>query len=369
MRLQDRGGPVIAPRAELRRGPGCEETFVRAPVAGGGEPAHTRAVPIRRVVVIGAGLAGLACARALAAAGASVRLFDKGRAPGGRLATRRAEAAGVPLQFDHGAQHLRIEGPALASLLAELGARPWPDADRVVGVPGMSTLARGLAAGLSLTTGRHVVALAGGPGDWRVRHADAARVRAGAPVEPEIAEEGGFDAAVITAPAPQAIPLVAPHAPELAAALAAVRYAPCLAVMAAFPGRLALPDTIQPKEGPIGWAARDSAKPGRAAERECWVVHATPAWSREHFDEPPAAVIAALLAALGAPHDVPPIHAEMHRWRYALVEAPLGAPCLWDPARQLGVAGDGCLAARAEAAWDSGVALARAIAGDAAPAA
>ena len=314
--------------------------------------------------MIGAGLAGLACARDLQAAGLAVRLFDKGRAAGGRLATRRAEAAGARLQFDHGAQYVRAEGAELAATLAELGARAWPDEGRVVGVPGMSALARRLAEGLSLTTGRHALALAGVPGEWRVRHADAARVRPGAAVpEHELAEDGPFTAAVVAVPAPQAIPLLAPHAPGFAAALEAVRFAPCWTVMAAFPGRLALGDTLRPAASPIGWAARDSSKPGRDGLAECWVVQATPAWTREHLEDPPARVIDELLAALAelAGPLPAPIHREAHRWRYALVETPLGSPCLWDPSARLGVAGDGCIAGRAEAAWDSGRALARAI--------
>ena len=43
------------------------------------------------VGVIGAGMAGLACARELAAKGFEVTVFDKGRGLGGRTATRRAE--------------------------------------------------------------------------------------------------------------------------------------------------------------------------------------------------------------------------------------------------------------------------------------
>ena len=38
----------------------------------------------RSAGIIGAGIAGLACAARLAAAGYAVRLFDKGRRPGGR---------------------------------------------------------------------------------------------------------------------------------------------------------------------------------------------------------------------------------------------------------------------------------------------
>jgi renalase len=50
-----------------------------------------------------------------------------------------------------------------------------------------------------------------------------------------------------------------------------------------------------------------------------------------------------------------------HRWRYALVETPLGQACLWDDAARLGVCGDWCLGGRIEAAHDSGTALARAV--------
>ena len=43
------------------------------------------------IAVIGAGVAGAVCARALQQAGHRVQVFDKARGPGGRLATRRLE--------------------------------------------------------------------------------------------------------------------------------------------------------------------------------------------------------------------------------------------------------------------------------------
>jgi renalase len=39
-------------------------------------------------IVIGAGIAGLACARALATAGVPVRVLERGSRPSGRLASR-----------------------------------------------------------------------------------------------------------------------------------------------------------------------------------------------------------------------------------------------------------------------------------------
>src|SRR4051794_19111663 len=111
---------------------------------------------------IGAGLAGLSCARALRARGAPTRLFDKGLSAGGGLATRRAEAGGQALQFDHGAQYLTARGEAFAALLAAHGAAPWGEPGRLVGTPGMSALPRVLAAGLDLAAARHVPAVEGG---------------------------------------------------------------------------------------------------------------------------------------------------------------------------------------------------------------
>lgn len=291
------------------------------------------------IAIIGAGLAGLTAARLLAEAGRAVRLFDKGRGVGGRLATRRVTHAGATHGFDHGAQYVRAEGPAFAALLDEAGARPWPDPLRRVATPGMSALGRALAAGRDVATGCEIRALRREAAGWFLDHPAGA--------------EGPFQAVLVTIPAPQAIPLLALHAPTLALRLTAVRYDPCWTVLAAFPARLPLPDALRHR-GIIGWAARDSAKPGRDAAQENWVIQASPAFSVAHLEEPPERILPPLLDAL-TPEA--PLFAQAHRWRYALVQAALGEPCLWDGA--LGYASDGCLAGRAEAAFDSGAALAR----------
>jgi len=290
------------------------------------------------VAIIGAGLAGLAAARALAAAGFASRLFDKGRAPGGRLATRRVTHAGVEHRFDHGAQYLRAEGAPFAALLDEAGCAAWPDAIRRVARPGMSALGRHMAKGLDVATGVTITALREDASGWRLVH--------------EAGAEGPFAAVLVTVPAPQAVPLLAPHRPAMGTALARIRYAPCWTVLAGFAARLPLPDTLRDHEA-IGWAARDSAKPGRDAAQENWVIQAGPDFSRAHLEDAPESVIAPLLAALPAPE---PLFAQAHRWRFSLLEQPLGEACLLEGA--LGYASDGCLGGRAEAAFESGSALA-----------
>ncbi|MBB3898987.1 NAD(P)/FAD-dependent oxidoreductase [Roseococcus suduntuyensis] len=291
------------------------------------------------IAIIGAGLAGLTAARLLAAAGRPVRVFDKGRGVGGRLATRRITHDGVTHSFDHGAQYVRAEGKGFAALLDEIQARPWPDSLRRVPAPGMSALGRAMAGGLDVTTACEIRALRQEEKGWFLDHAAGA--------------QGPFAAVLVTTPAPQAIPLLAPHAPRLARSLVGIRYAPCWTVLAGFATRLPLPDTLRHR-GIIGWAARDSSKPGRDASQENWVIQASPGFSAAHLEETPEHVIAPLLAAFTAET---PLFAQAHRWRYALLQSPLGAPCLWDGA--LGYASDGCLAGRAEAAFDSGTALAQ----------
>jgi renalase len=319
---------------------------------------------IRTAAVVGAGLAGLACARALAAAGVAVTLFDKGRAAGGRLATRRAEAGdGRRLGFDHGAQYLTARGTGFAAVLAA-HARRWTavlDRDAHVGTPGMSSLPRALAAGLDLRLSRSVVGLERRGEGWMLRHHHGDLARGPAPATPAD-ESGPFDAVAVCVPHAQAAPLL--PAP-LAAALGPVRVAPCWALLAAFDGPVALPDTLRPEASPIVWAARDSAKPARPADAECWVAHAGPGWSRANLDRPPEAVAPELLAALAALAGQLPetLHLAAHRWRYALVEQSLGRACLADAVQRIGAAGDWCLGPRAEHAWESGAALADALLG------
>lgn len=304
------------------------------------------------VAILGAGLAGIAAARALAAAGLSHVLFDKGRAAGGRLATRRVGT----FAFDHGAQFLKPADPSFAAALREAGAVAWAATGGVLGVPGMSALPRTLAAGFDLRAGRQVVALERAGEGWLVSHADA-RV-GGTP-----RTDGPFDAVLCAFPAPQAVALLATPAPGLAARAAAVPFRACWTLMAAFPSRLPLPDTLEAPSDAIGWAARDSAKPGRDAAAECWVVQAGPAWTAAQLaltaDAARDALLAELVRLAGPLPE--PLHAEAHRWRFAVADAPLGEPCLWDAALRLGLAGDWCLGDRAEAAWASGSAAARAL--------
>lgn len=318
-------------------------------------------MPERRFAVIGAGLAGLACARRLLAAGHAVRLFDKSRAPGGRLATRRSERAA----WDHGAQYFTASTPAFGDLLA--AARDagqvatwhprWPGGEQQqrdlwVGVPGVSALPRWLSSGLDLATQACIVSLEHAAGKWTL-------------VDDRGGRSGDFDGMVLAVPAPQAAVLAAPHS-ALAARVATVPMAPCWAVMVAFeqPLETAL-DADWSADTVLPWIARNSSKPRRSG-LDAWVLHADAGWSRDHLDADVAWVQAALVDRLAARLGMalPAVAvAEAHRWRHARVLEPLGEAFLLDEAAGLGFCGDWCLDARVEAAFLSGDALGVRLAG------
>ncbi len=309
-----------------------------------------------RIAVIGAGLAGLSCAVRLAEAGHGVVLHDKGRGPGGRLSTRRTATPLGDAQFDHGAQYFTARDPDFRAEVERWArdgiAAPWRPAgdDAWVGVPGMSAPARALAAGLDVVSSSRVERLERGEAGWRLVG--------------EGLDAGPFEVAVVAVPAEQTGALVAAWDPGFAAAADATPAAPCWTVLAAYPARLPIGEDVLKRRGAVGWAARDSSKPGRAGP-ESWVVQAGPDWSREHLEETPEAVLPQLLAAFAeaAGTALPePAAASAHRWRYAR-SGTLGRDCLWNSALGLGVCGDWLLGPRVECAWVSGYRLAETVLG------
>ncbi len=281
-----------------------------------------------RIAVIGAGIAGLACASELAGAGNAVTVFEKARGPGGRTSSRRTDHGA----FDHGCPVL-ARGAWLLEL-APLGLELADFAYGEVPVPRMSALARALARGLDVRAGVRVAPVAREVAGFRLTGDDGGDL-------------GTFDRVAVTAPAPQAAELLALAAPALAEQAAAVTYDPCWAVLAAWEAPLPVTSPwrrAEAPDAPVLWAARESAKPGRDPG-ERWTIQGGPQWSRTHLEDDPDGVAAALLAAFAAelgPGPPPtPAFVTAHCWRYARVTSALPDPCLSDGG--IGAAGDWCV--------------------------
>ena len=346
-----------------------------------------------RIAVVGAGVAGAACAAGLLRAGFDVTVFDKSRSVGGRMATRRAQWTDVDggahsAEFDHGCPHFTATRPRFRGVVDRAEALgcvtrwrqhvyatfPEPRAREViVPTPGMPAFSRHLLSGVPLRLGHAVSGLQRCPDGWLLHLADgSANGRT----------DGPFDHVLLAIPAAQAAMLLNGHETAWADALEAVHMAPCWTLMAVT-DELDWPwDAAELERGPLARVSRNDRVPGRRAADGLvpWVAHATPAWSLAHLEDDPAQVTESLCAALGksiAGARAPRWHhAGVHRWRYAQLaqRAPGGLDCWWNSDLGLGVCGDSFGDSfgngSVEAAWCSGDELADAVAAsfDAAPA-
>ncbi len=306
------------------------------------------------IAIIGAGMAGLACASALNDRGLKTVIFDKGRGLGGRMATRRADRG---FQFDHGAQYVSARGSGFADMLHHAEAAGalarWPDnrePTAFVGVPGMTGLAKHLSHGLDIRKATRVQRIVQAEGHWQLEWQDGKEL---------------FDRVVVTAPAPQIAPLL-PESHEFTDALETVTMDPCLTLMIGLPQGVELPFvTRRTSDEEISWIACDSAKPGRP-DGTCVVAQASREWSLRHLELEPDSIAKRMLPLvtriIGADPNVDPAYVSAHRWRYAFVSSPLGQPYLHDSDYTLFAGGDWCLGAKVEDAWTSGRAIADALA-------
>ncbi len=307
------------------------------------------------ILIIGAGMAGLACATRLGEAGFGPHLIDKGRGPGGRMAARRVAIGGEDFSFDHGAQYFTARDPAFRSAVAAWeragAAARWPEGreEAFVGTPGMNGPLKAMAQRCKVRWGVRALGLVHQDDVWRV-DTDAGSITA--------------RSVLVAVPAEQAADLLADAAPQLAAIAASVQSAPCWAVLAAFAQALPLAHAVIRGEGAISWAARNASKPERAAA-ETWVIHASPARSRELLDLPKDQVARLLLedfrAAAGLASLPATLHCDAHRWLYALPQVAPGDAARFDPVLRLGIAGDYLHSPRVEGAFVSGRTLAGAV--------
>lgn len=293
------------------------------------------------VVIVGAGIAGVACARVLVDAGVPTRVLERTDRVGGRMTGEVLHGRPVDL----GAAYFTVRDPEFAAVVrrwqADGLAREWTDelavlgpdgADRAPGpvrwaAPGgLAVLVQALATGLDVELGRTVYAVEEGP-----------------TVDGERA-----DVVVLTMPDPQALPLLPPDSP--AAALTRGRaWRPVLTVATGWAERSwpELPAAFVNDHPLLTLVADDGDRRGDRAP--VLVAHAT-------GDADPADVVRAVRELLRI--DGEPVWTHVHRWPHA---APLGERnrSFHLGPDGIGLAGDSWGSPRIETAWRSGTALGR----------
>jgi len=326
-----------------------------------------RKAAMKKIAVLGAGLTGAAAAITLMRAGYQVTVFDKGRAAGGRMSSKRTEQG----YLDMGAQYFTARSelfkqqvklwldagqvelwPCTTALLCDddgvLSLNTSSDEQaRFIGVPSMQSPVRALLENVPLVSSCRVQQLNYQQGRWTL-HSDAGQIYP------------GFDAVLSTLPPAQAQQLLAQSAlPELFHC-AAELLEPCWAVAmqaAASPKG----DAIFCQHPKLRFISHQQHKKGR---NSCYILHFNAAFSAEHLHQPAdfwfAQATQILQQQLHIPDEISPIAA--HRWLYASQQDQTSTTGLLAlPDLQLWAGGDWSYGGRAENAYLAGLNLAQAV--------
>lgn len=302
------------------------------------------------VVVIGAGIAGISCARVLATAGQTVVVLDRGRRAGGRMARWTRDGRAI----DVGAAYFTVRDPGFTTVADDWARRglahPWTDSFSVVessgkrgetagpvrwaAEGGLRSLVEDLADGLDVRLGHEVDSVA--------VSASGAPVVDGQPVR----------AAVLAMPDPQARDLLSDELADGAGL--DHEWQPVLTVVARFPARTWRGvDGLFVHDSPLSLLVDDGRRRGDGAP--VLVAHCTHEVSRSHLDRPDEVVpiamaeIRRLVPELGEPEWV-----EATRWGAAEPRRPRTATYHLGE-HDIAICGDGwSQRPRVEAAWISG---------------
>jgi Predicted NAD/FAD-dependent oxidoreductase len=335
----------------------------------------------KSVIVIGAGIAGLACAQRLSQRGCNVTVLEKSAGVGGRLATRRIQGTWV----DHGTQYFKVKDQRFARFVHQLldsgVIEPWttpiyrllqgklyppPMEDcqtRYVCPLGMTAIAKFLAVELQQTkkilNNVRITAAAVSGNRWQLRS--------------DRHELFSADVVVSAVPAPQFLPIFGSALalnPSLLDTVASVQFVPSLAVMAGYSAEQAVPDSwyaVRCQDDPIlSWMCLNSRKAGSGEGAPVFVFHSSSSYAQKSLEESNLEMAGKpMLTQLGrlfAQWLETPVWWQVHRWRYALVSEPLSMACLIaDKPLPLVCAGDWCGGDNLESAYLSGLTAADAV--------
>lgn len=342
---------------------------------------HSRKDGAVKVVIVGAGMAGLVAAHELRAAGVDVAIVDKGRSVGGRLATRRIGAA----RLDHGAQFFTVRTPAFQRRVDDWMdrgiVRVWnhgfdvDDGDasgdandggsgdghpRYVATDGMNSLAKDLAAGLdgsSCTIETTTMAFTIRASD---RSGGAATTLWDVVIDDASVRSG--DAVILTSPLPQSLALLVDSGVEMDSTLMRTEYDRTIGLLAALDGPPAVPATggVQDGDEVFSFIGDNQAK--GVSPIEAVTFHANPTWSEEHWDDDDLLERLTTEAQrwLG---DASIIEAQVKKWRLAKPRSIWPDPCWTSADGTVVMAGDAFAGPKIEGAHNSGLAAAHALLG------
>ncbi|MFP3666085.1 MULTISPECIES: NAD(P)/FAD-dependent oxidoreductase [Priestia] len=271
---------------------------------------------MRRVGVVGAGMAGLTAAAELQKAGIEVFLLDKSKSVGGRMATRRVGDG----KADHGAQFFTVRSDefqqAVNKWIGDREVKKWfgDHHPRYQSINGMNALAKYLAKDLCVYMNRKVQTIDFQNGRYQLYTE-----------ENEIFEATDI---ILTPPSPQVIEVLNDSRLQAdRSILNTLKFSPCLVAIVELYTEMLY--------GDHGQLTNPSGTIQRIVNHEQKGISKTPVlsvymnkdWSEKHFDEPEHELLRAIKNEIKESVGANYIKSiQLKKWRYAEVEQVLHQP-------------------------------------------
>ena len=319
------------------------------------------------VLIVGAGISGISAGNYLAKNNLSVKLIDKGKAPGGRLASKRIKYENEKVVFDYGCKYISMDdtntGKEIMSLVGKNLIKKWNFADsdqkiknksqKIIGRESIRSIALQLSRDLDIINNSKVISINRQGELWQL----------------EINNNEMFYASdlILTMPVPQILELfdnssmIIPK--DISFDLNKVEYKRNIVAMLICdsPGNVPPIGGIEFNEGSISFITDNNLK-GVNKNKFAFTIEMSDKSSRNYWDYPDEKILPEITKLAENWIGCPVVHSQIHKWKYSqpFKSYPKRFEFI-DVGGPIYLAGDAFLGDSAESAYLSGLAAARSL--------
>ena len=310
---------------------------------------------MKKIAIIGAGIAGLTIGHILQSEGMEVELFDKGRSVGGRMSSRRTDWG----YLDHGCQYVTVKDSLFADFLSQWqnvliewkgNFARWQngnlqaitiDSRRYTPFTAMNRLAKAIAESLSVKVLTRITNLKKNDRGWLL-------------IDREGNEYGSYDLVIVTAPPAQTFDLLKGHT-SIAQQVNEVSMLPCFTSMVILEKTIEFEfDGIEFEHPVLGWFGVNNTKPNRG-DKTSLVIQSNFTWATDHLNDDRQIIEQTLQDNTREIFNIDSwgqiLYQSLHLWRYAVPSQKNDNRYYLDTDNSIAICGDWCLKGKIEGAF------------------
>ena len=288
-----------------------------------------------RIVIIGAGVAGLICAQILLKYGFNVTIFDKSRGPGGRVASRRIEN-GV---FNHGASSIpdfRVT-TSLPKFVKEIFDKAItegiliPHGKKLTAYSSMKTFTNFLCKGIKIKKSAEIIAIEPTPSGINLFFKASPKISLGQTI------------LIFAIPQPQVLKLLNGQFLKLNRHIETAEMYTSISGLFAFEKPIAKNNVNLESKNIIAY--HENSRIGQNLDLDCWTIHSKKLYGQNSSHASKDEIRDLLLEDfknLGFDCVSTPAYSAGHKWLYGFTDRHLNVNCLFDTEQNIGICGDWC---------------------------